>query len=722
MATFTGTAGADDFVGVDRENDLFRFDIANFTTADRVDGGNWTDTLELLGSGTVGDALMGVRNVEIIAIPAGDMVLDDPILSSLQASSYRVGSGLLDATAIADRSLHVTAGAGGTVLSGGGDDHFSLAPEPDGTVLDGGAGYDTLTLGAGPVEIGDTGSFRGSIDGATIRRVEQFNLSWAPLVRLNDAIVDDLRGRTLKVVVENTQFAPFDMTIDASALTGRNRVDVHATASTVRSYTLLGGAGDDIFRITKYLPYAHTVAGGAGRDTLVLDMFALSAAQLASITGIEHIELKGTYRSQPVSLELTDAFMVANAADLTIRNVAFGARIDASGIADAGHTLDVRNAAARVDFIGGMGADTFRFETAFDRDSRVEGGGGSAQDVLQLSVAHAAGLDFARITGIEHILLGAPGTTVLADATVATAHAQRLVVVGTAGNDTIDARAVTGAGNHVEIVAGAGNDRLYGSAGDDVFHFFAANLDAADVADGGAGADRLLINGPGAVTLGGAIRGVEAVSLSGAGVALTIGAAFAANNAALTVRAGGGDDRVDAALVTDARFRLVASTGAGADRIAGGAGADLIDGGAGADVLTGGAGADAFRFVARGAGDTITDFAAGEDRLAFTHAFAVTGALDLLREDATGTDDIAGSDVIRYTGAPLDGDADVRAYLRANGTGTSEGAFVLTHGGDGATLVWHVIDATGLTGQAVLVANLGATAVESLTIADFVYL
>ncbi|WP_375286867.1 calcium-binding protein [Sphingomonas sp.] len=83
--------------------------------------------------------------------------------------------------------------------------------------------------------------------------------------------------------------------------------------------------------------------------------------------------------------------------------------------------------------------------------------------------------------------------------------------------------------------------------------------------------------------------------------------------------AGGGDDRL--------------LGGGGRDVLDGGAGADLLHGNAGADLLTGGAGADTFvlrRLPGAGKADTITDFAAGEDRIAIGGRFfdLPKGALD----------------------------------------------------------------------------------------------
>jgi len=65
---------------------------------------------------------------------------------------------------------------------------------------------------------------------------------------------------------------------------------------------------------------------------------------------------------------------------------------------------------------------------------------------------------------------------------------------------------------------------------------------------------------------------------------------------------------------------------AGRDTLTGTAGDDRINGGVGADVLTGGAGADTFVYTSlRDAGDRITDFAPGTDRIDLSALLAAIG-------------------------------------------------------------------------------------------------
>jgi subtilisin-like proprotein convertase family protein len=77
--------------------------------------------------------------------------------------------------------------------------------------------------------------------------------------------------------------------------------------------------------------------------------------------------------------------------------------------------------------------------------------------------------------------------------------------------------------------------------------------------------------------------------------------------------AGDGDDQVFGNASDNILFG-----GRGADTLAGGAGADMLWGGRGADILTGGEGRDTFLFKPREtAGDRVTDYAIGTDKLLF---------------------------------------------------------------------------------------------------------
>lgn len=241
------------------------------------------------------------------------------------------------------------------------------------------------------------------------------------------------------------------------------------------------------------------------------------------------------------------------------------------------------------------------------------------------------------------------------------AATSQYVVLGTAGNDSIDTSA---AGNRLDyIFGGAGADTIQGGGGADVLHggdgddffvylnadeLFAGNV-LVDSIDGGTGTNALV--------LGDAVEhtGFEmTAAMSWAGMSRVSELRVAGGLLDTRFSIGLNDDAYEAGLRTvslsnhDATatpvnvINVSAETGAGngytlegskfSDFITGGAGNDLITGGLGADRLVGGLGADTFRVsVSRvDSLDVIHDFDSTRDVLdlgiaVFEPAFGVVG-------------------------------------------------------------------------------------------------
>jgi Ca2+-binding RTX toxin-like protein len=224
------------------------------------------------------------------------------------------------------------------------------------------------------------------------------------------------------------------------------------------------------------------------------------------------------------------------------------------------------------------------------------------------------------------------------------------------------------------------------------------------IADGAGRADAIAL-----VDDGGGLRVVNegALGLEGAAPAGCLAASgdllcAAGIVTAVSVDAGGGDDRVE----DDSSLALVAGGGAGDDQLLGGAADDVLDGGDGADRLTGGAGEDRLAGVAGddelsgGAGIDRLDGGDGRDRLDGGDAGdALIGGADAdtlyggAANDALDGGD--GDDV-------LDGGAGDDVLDGAGGDDVlqaAQGADVL-HGGAGADrLVASGVEATELDGD-----------------------
>jgi Ca2+-binding RTX toxin-like protein len=174
-----------------------------------------------------------------------------------------------------------------------------------------------------------------------------------------------------------------------------------------------------------------------------------------------------------------------------------------------------------------------------------------------------------------------------------------------------------------------GNDSLYGLGGNDVLF----GGDGDDRVNGGDG-DDLLDGGKGADTLIGG-GGYDTVTYASATTGVTADLSNDANNAGgaagdrfSSIERLTGSDFADT-LIGDQRNNVLdggasddrVSGGGGADTLIGGAGNDWLDGGALKDLLTGGAGADRFYFAnAAEAGDTISDFQIGQDKIVLSAA------------------------------------------------------------------------------------------------------
>ncbi|WP_238368597.1 calcium-binding protein [Mesobacterium pallidum] len=154
------------------------------------------------------------------------------------------------------------------------------------------------------------------------------------------------------------------------------------------------------------------------------------------------------------------------------------------------------------------------------------------------------------------------------------------------GNDVFLDCDQDGAAGNDSVYGGTGNDTIGGLGGNDVFY----GNDGFDMVSGGVG-DDFLHGGDQADTL-------------------------YAGQGSDTVYGGRGRDTVFLGQGHDRYSDNAQSDIYGADTVDGGAGRDTIDAGGGDDVLTGGADADLFVFSTRAGDRHITDFDAGEDRIA----------------------------------------------------------------------------------------------------------
>ena len=602
-----GGAGADEF----------RFAAADLA-GDTVQGGGGADLLRLTTAGVLGaTALSAMIGVETIALANGTngITLVNGNLTGVGGGRINVfggtGNDTIDASGLTGtNAAQITSGAGLDVLTGGaGTDvfRFAAADLAGDTVNGGGGTGDRLEL----ITAGVLGATALSAMSAVENIVLAAGTNGITFVNGN---LTGVAGAKL-FVFGNTG----NDTINAAGLTGSNAVTIAAGAGLD---DLRGGAGADTFRFAAADLNGDTINGGGGTgDRLELTTTGVLAANaLAGMSRVENIALAAGGNSITLLNANYDGASYATIDDARIFIIggAGSDSVDARALdgSSGSNNIDVTAGAGLDTLLGGVGRDVFRF-TAQDLAGDVVTGGNGISSIDRLIITTAGALSagaLANVTGVETIVLAAGGNSlVLQNANLASQGGSigYIEVIGGAGNDVIDASAITGVNSPTFMTAGAGSDTLKGGQGIDTFRFAATDVTAADTITGGGGSDNLTLTTAGllAATALGGMTGVEEINLANGTNSLTLrNANFTGLDFAyfptIFVKGGSGNDTIDGSGLT-------------------GTNAIEVTAGAGLDVLRGGAGADRFLFAAADVnGDTING-GLGYDRLDLTTAGAL---------------------------------------------------------------------------------------------------
>jgi Ca2+-binding RTX toxin-like protein len=460
------------------------------------------------------------------------------------------------------------------VIDGTSDDDTLNGGDGDDT-LNGGDGDDTLDGGGGNDTInGDHGADRITV-------VEGYDVVQAGAGA--DTLVVDYRSETGAVTTLN--FAT-----SSSGHGGLNGSYSNSTSTRgvdffdADNFVIFTGSGDDRITTGKGNDIVNL---GAGDDRVDLGSGSDSADGGEGVDGFS-ANLVGYFEG--VTIDLTGAstsfgagtlanFEWINILTTTAWNDVVVTRdINISERIDTGHGNDRITVRGGHDTVyAGPGLDTivvdWRYETsavAGSAFSSLQGegiDGGYQSDTRQIRFFNAENLIIATGSGDDRITAGR-------------------------GNDQIFA----GGGNDT-VSSGTGIDRLDGGDGHDIF-FYAAALTAADLNDGGAGTDTLVLQGnyPGLVLAAGSAVGIEGISLQSGSITRWGEAGTSSYDYSLTT--------VDANVAPGLRVRVNGqSLLAGEDMTFNGAaesdgGKFLVYAGFGVDTLTGGSENDIFFFEA----------------------------------------------------------------------------------------------------------------------------
>ncbi|WP_439813860.1 beta strand repeat-containing protein [Zavarzinia sp. CC-PAN008] len=440
------------------------------------------------------------------------------------------------------------------------------------------AGTDTVAGGGGAAIDQLRFTTAGTVAAGAFARVSGIELitlaNGANTLTLTDALVASATGAVLSIAGNMGNDS-----VDASALTGGNAIDITGSGGVD---TVIGGLGADTFRFTATaLTAADRVTGGGGTAVDQLVLTSAGSVALAGVTGIERITLANGNNT----VILNDAFVgSANGDVLTITGNMGNDLVNGASLS-GGNAIDVTGSGGSDTFLGGLGADIFRFtSTALTAADRVTAGGGAAVD--QLVMLGPGTQVLTGVSGIERIVLtNGNNTMVLSDALVGSAHGAVLTIAGNMGNDIVNGAGLTGP-NAIDFTGSGGADTVIGGLGADIFRFTSTALTASDqiTAGGGGAIDQLVMLGAGTQVLNG-VRGIEQVVLANGTNAMTLNdTVLANNNGSLTILGGTGNDIVNASAVTNQANRVIIVAGSGNDTLAGGGG-DTFSGGDGQDLL-----------------------------------------------------------------------------------------------------------------------------------------
>ncbi len=602
-----------------------------------------------LAAGQGNDLVVGGAGNDTLAGQDGNNVVDGG--AGNDVVSGEAGNDTLDGGDGNDQLL----GGGGvdTLRGGAGDDQITAFNLAVGTVIDGGAGYDVLTLSfsntGGSVDLDFSAATPGgtvSGNGVTISGIDEFGA--VSLANGNDRLLFGV-AYTLDLRINANDGN--DMLTSGS---GNDIID--------------GGAGDD------------QINGGAGNDLLLgqvgNDIMDGGGGNDDIRGGAGSDTLRGGAGDDLIVMEgpggTVDGGAGIDRVQLLFANAASGANVDATALASSG-TFVMNGVTSTnvelIDFEGSRFDD--RFVVALEATQRNFIDAGAGNDIVMLG----AGND--QIRGGDGIdqLSGNGGN----DGISGDAGDDRLfggagldTILGGDGNDIVeggedDDQLGGGAGNDT-VRGGSGNDRIFGETGLDTLEggdgndiLFAATgggfggpvdmfqdrlnggngddqitIGLNDIADGGSGFDIVSIDGTGAtegftldlsqlvsgqtIAFGtGSLAGFEGyaeIKLTEFDDVVTIGSAQGGSGNFDGIQGFGGNDRLTGGTGID---RLFGSFGddiliglAANDYLVGSEGTDFLDGGDGNDELLAGEGND--RILA-GAGDDIVKGESGDDSI-----------------------------------------------------------------------------------------------------------
>ncbi len=587
---------------------------------------------------------------------------------------------------------------------------------------------------------------------------------WVVFTSYSDALVPGDTNGTRDIFVKDLKTGEIALVSKAGAVAG-NGPSSHAqissggdwivfeSAATNLASTDANGSFTDVFRVANPL-LRDTLIGGAGNDTYVLSRADVVTEAVGGGTDTVQASIHYTLGANLENLVLTGTasligtgnglnnVITGNAGNNLLNG---GGGIDTVSYANATGpvTVSLATTAAQVT---GSGSDTLsnfeniigsRFNdrlTGNDLANRIDGGlgsdtmtGGKGSDTyvanastdIIVETGTAAGETDTVLSAVNWTLgatlenLGLTGTT----ATNGTGNNANNVIGGNGianilngagGNDIVN-----GAAGNDSLIGGSGNDRLDGGIGNDTLV-------------GGEGSDTYLTDSAADIITESGTTATD-VDTVYAGVSWTLQSTLENLTLTGTAANGGGNSKANVILGNAGANTLTA--GAGNDTVSGGTGNDTIRGDSGADAITGGAGSDVFVFNSTVGSDTISDFLAGTDDVRITQSALRIGDGDLLVEGAVRVGSAGGfsgtAELVIHTNnaASLSTSAAAAAIGSASSAYTvgRTALFVVDTGVSTGVYLFTAADANALVSASELTLLATLTGATATTSADYVF-
>ena len=646
--TITGGTGTTDELVFDGTANTTHSNMAGITKIETFKAESDATVAFTLASGNAGDG-------ETLTLTAA-------------ALTTTTNTALFDAQKDTDGNIIIIGGAGADTITGSASDNgdsitsgtgadvlkFLTGKLDSADTIDGGAGTDVLEIATDDTIEASTFTNISNVEtltGASNAALDITVGSAASTAGIATITLADTGGGD-SVTVDAT----FSGALTVNALTaGVSTVDLSSATNTttIKSteeimdgdvHVLTGGTGG-----TEILSISFAAAGAGAIDdtqgaTLVdLDKWVLTddhATSYANTITLADANASYTNASTYHTLTIDATDFSGSAADKLV--LVASNEDDAKIIVLGGAGADSITASTSANFgdsiSGGAGADIFTIATAsFTSIDTIAGGDGD--DILTLSNdATVVDADFTNVTSIKTLTTGTNIDFTSLKLGTNAAAAGVSVIDGSSHNGAMTVTGEAGFSNALEIQLDTGIDMddnidMSLSSGAITITQTTAQLHAEDTIKGGTGTGDVLKltadDGTATTTLMTGVETITIVDATNKSATVVMGAndTQIASGKTLTVNASGLTTTNVFAFTgteseTDGNVSVTGAGGAdtltgtaGNDTLVGGAGIDSLTGGSGDDSYTGGSGVDIYNLgtQSQADGDTITDFATGED-------------------------------------------------------------------------------------------------------------